>query len=311
MFKRQIAVLATAVTLYVAYIYGFSCVFDLDYTLIFYVLAVMSALAFYAFSADFYPKTEADKMQNPESGLKYIDDNAYTWASLGAILMLLLSITPLLVSIYLNQTDTYHISWIFQGLIYLAGYILQFVTIAIYKSCGPISISGGVWYNKLVQRAATSSTTIEDVMKIIDETNDIMSNKKRLETYSEARALLKDAIVEYLGPAASEHQITETTLLESDLEMDGFDFIELEEKVHDRLEMRYGKSLFCVQHYYGENDMLKRYIDLFQSYKARNVDFKNADNLFEYGMEALAIFKTFEGFVEMLAGAIHYMKKYR
>lgn len=300
MFKSQRAVLVTAAFIYIAYLYGFSCIFNLDYTLIFDILAVMMAIAFYALVSDYFPKTEADKMRNPSSGSRCIADDAYTWASLAAIMMLLLSITPLLITIYLNQSDTYRVWWIFQGLIYLAGYALQFTTLAIYKRCDSISISGSASYSKKGQRAATSPVTIDD-------TNDIMKRRRiSYETYSEADKIIRETLRDLTG--VDDCEIKDTAWLYYDLGVDFFDFVEIEMELDKRIDAKYGFSLWDLKHHYQESDVMKMYIDVRDSAIIDGLDFSKADDVDLYGERLKSVLKTVGDCKELVAGSIHYVR---
>lgn len=307
MFKSQRTVLVAAAIIYIAYLYGFSCVFDLDYTLIFYILAGMMGMEFYAFASDYYPKTEADKMQDPSPGLRYIEDNSYTWASLTAILMLLLSITPLLITIYLNQSDTYRVLWIFQGLIFLAGYAIQAITLAIYKYFDSISVSGSIWYDRVAQRARTSPVTMDDVMKTIDETNDILTRRKISEaTYAEADKIVREILRDLMG--LNDYEITDSAKLDSDLGVDFFDIVDIEVEIEKRICKKYGFSIWNLKHYYQESDIVQMYIDVRDSAILDDLDFSKIEDVDSYGEELICVLQTVKDCKELVAGFIHYVR---
>ena len=299
MFKSQKAVFITAIVLYVAYIYGFGWIFDLDYSLIFYVLAGMTGIGFYAFSSDYYPKTEAQKMKkSPSDGSRYIEDRSYALASVGAMLMLLLSITPLLVTIYLNQSGNGHVMWIFQGLIFLGGYALQFVTLAMYKSCGSISIAGELSVGR-IYRPLDSATTMDDVMSILNETDKIFVDTRLVESRKEARAIVATVLhkVLRLNPG----DFSDGSLLVSDLGARSYEYEEIDYQLQMILMGKYGIKFLSLKHYPKENNV-------YDNYLRYSKEVLETDDRERFIKKLMMLLRTVKDYYDLVEGMIYCCK---
>lgn len=288
MFKTQKAVVITGLVLYALYIWGFGVLFgSLEFSWAFYFLAVLLGLGFYAFVSDYYPKTEAFNMsKSPSTSARYIEDGPYSRASLCAILMLLLSITPLLITVSLNQRGICDISWFWQALIFLGGYALQFITLSIYKGCDPISIQGHLWYAGLGTRS--SSLTREEVFEQIDRVTEVSVSQKDRD---EAKKIVDDIIISILAIDRSE--ITDGVRMEY-LGADELDCSDIIEAFDEYLKQKYGYTTRNIKHSYRESSLMKRYIDF--------NDRKNADNLSD-------ILPTVRDYYDLIAESIFYIRK--
>lgn len=298
MFKSQKMVLITGLGLYVLYIIGFSMLFGpMDYSWAFIILAVMMGLGFYSFISDYYPQTEAQKMEkSPSDNARYIEDTPYFLASSGAILMLLISITPLMITVYVNQCGESHVSWILQALIFLGGYMLQFITLGIYKSCDSISISGDLWFSKWSVDSASSKATMAEVQEITSEISDILAGRPSKEIYAEARRIVQEVLADYLG----ESKMTGTTAL-SDLGADELDMVEITLKLDERMNSEYGYGLSDLDYYPKASDKMIGYIDLY------SLD----DDVFVMGAKLNALLPTVNDWYDLVAETIQYIRKYR
>lgn len=309
MFKTQKAVVITGLVLYTLYIWGFGVLFgSLEFSWAFYFLAVLLGLGFYAFISDYYPKTEAFNMsKSPSTSARYIEDGPYSRASVCAILMLLLSITPLLITVSLNQRGVADISWFWQALIFLGGYVLQFVTTSIYKSCDSISVSGHLWYNDFSIRAASSTTTMEDVLDGLDE----ICSWAPSETVREAKCILKEVFIKTQN--AYEHEIVNSARLSDDLGV--CDLLEVSvilTEIEEILGKKYGKHLYDLVHADYESAEKRRFIEWDKRYstaimlsESQNKPI-DSDGLYN---EFISIFPKFLDLTHFLAEAIHSFRR--
>lgn len=288
MFKTQKSLLITGLVAYVLYIFVFGIIFGpLEFSWAFYILAAMMGFAFYAMVSDYYPQTEAMEMtESPSDSARYIEDPAYARASICAILILLLSITPLLITVSLNQRGVADISWFWQALIFLGGYTLQFITLSIYKGCDPISIQGHLWYAGLGTRS--SSLTREEVFEQIDRVTEVSISQKDRD---EAKKIVDDIIVRILAIDRSE--ITDGVRMEY-LGTDELDCFDIIEAIDEYLKQKYGYTTKNIKHSYRESSLMKRYIDF--------NDRKNADKLSD-------IFLTVRDYYDLIAESIFYIRK--
>ena len=291
MFKSQKSVNITALVLYVAYLFGASYLFGLEYGLWFYAAAVMIALGFWVYTADYYPHTEVWSMEECSSSTaRCLKDGHYAWASLAAIGMLLVSITPVLVTVYLNQHEIYHLSWFIQALIFFACYILQFITPSIYKSFQSTAVSGEVWYKGFLSRPNTPALSEEEVNKRIDEACKLTIPK---EMYAEARAIVREILIKRYKTDPSWIKDTATW---GDLGLDELEVLELVTMdIEEFLEKKYGYGLSAVKHHVRETEALKLFLDKWQPGKGR-IDLYN-------------ILKGVNALNDLVAGAIYYIKR--
>ena len=309
MFKTQKNVLITGYAAYVLYIFGFGVVFGpLEFSWAFYILAAMLGFAFYAMVSDYYPQTEAMEMtESPSDSARYIEDAPYARASICAILIFLLSITPLLITVSLNQRGIADISWFWQALIFLGGYVLQFVTTSIYKSCDSISVSGHVWYNDFSIRSASSTTTMKDVLDGLDE----ICSWAPSETVREAKGILKEVFIKTQN--AYEHEIVNSARLSDDLGV--CDLLEVSvilTEIDEILGKKYGKHLYDLVHADYESAEKRRFIEWDKRYSTAIMLSKSenkpidSDGLYS---EFISIFPKFLDLTHFLAEAIHSFRR--
>ncbi len=314
MFKTQKAVVITGLVLYALYIWGFGVLFgSLEFSWAFYFLAVLLGLGFYAFVSDYYPKTEAFNMsKSPSTSARYIEDGPYSRASVCAILMLLLSITPLLVTVSLNQRGVADISWFWQALIFLGGYALQFVTTSIYKSCDSISVSGHLWYNDFSIRAASSTTTREDVLKAVDRACRIYTAIPSEQERAEAKRIVMDVMTPtlYLDHTSV---VNDWTRVCDDLYAANYDIPVILEDIDAALKARYHRTTRDVEHFYKESSLMKQYIDIRDRYAGRKAMCRTNESIFmfecDYGDALNTILPTIGDWNDLVAESIHYIRQ--
>lgn len=312
MFKTQKNVLITGYAAYVLYIFGFGIVFGpLEFSWAFYILAAMLGFAFYAMVSDYYPQTEAMEMtESPSDSARYIEDAPYARASICAILIFLLSITPLLITVSLNQRGIADISWFWQALIFLGGYVLQFVTTSIYKSCDSISVSGHVWYNDFSIRAASSTTTREDVLKAVDRACRIYTVIPSEQERAEAKRIVMDVMIPTLS---LDHTsvVNDWTRVCDDLYAANYDIPVILEDIDAALKARYHRTTRDVEHFYKESSLMKQYIDIRDRYAGRKAMCRTNESIFmfecDYGDALNTILPTIGDWNDLVAESIHYI----
>jgi acyl carrier protein len=311
MFKTQKSVLLTGLVIYALYIWGFGVLFgSLEFSWAFYFLAVLLGLGFYAFVSDYYPKTEAFKMsKSPSTSARYIEDGPYSRASVCAILMLLLSITPLLITVSLNQRGICDISWFWQALIFLGGYALQYVTLSIYKGCDSISIDGHLWYCGLGTRS--SSLSSEEVQDKIDRVTEVSVSQKDRD---QAKIIVIDILVQLLGIQRSE--ITTGASKLSDLGVDELMMLEIVIAIDEYLQKKYGHDTYEIEHNFRETSLMRQYIDCINECVNNTVGNRNYSNSKDKDKEAFRkyratlsrLLQTVQDLYDLVAESIFYIR---
>ena len=143
MLKTKSQVIFTALIIYVMYIAGFHYYFEpIDYDIFYYCAAALYAVSFSIWMAvqDYFSKSQANTLAKSserhtahKKTIKYKSDVSYAVLSLVVILLSLVPVTLILVSMLLNQREIYHISFIYQCLIFLVGYVITFITPYLYE----------------------------------------------------------------------------------------------------------------------------------------------------------------------------------
>ena len=304
MFKSQNTTLAIGYILFVAYIWAFGAIFNLDYHWTFYLLAILLAGGFFAFTSDYYPKTEVHaRKQKFTSGARCIRDWPYTWASLGAIALFLISVTPLLVTIYWNQSGIREISWLSQALVFVGGYILQYVSTLLYNLPDSTSAAGEAWYADFNSRPFTNTTT-EEVFRKIDEVAQLTIPQQYMD---EAKLIVNFVLPKVLG--IEKNKIYPQLNLKDGFLFDELNMLEIETEICQLLSDKYGRDLASMKHFAREKPFAKVYIDacadivalIELGYKPKNTD---------YIKKLYDAIETVQDLYDLVGSAIYYFKNF-
>lgn len=304
MFKSQNTTLAIGFILFVAYIWAFGAIFNLDYHWIFYILAILLAGGFFAFTSDYYPKTEVYKSkQKFTSGARCIRDWPYTWASLGAIALFLISVTPLLVTIYWNQSGIREISWLSQALVFVGGYVLQYVSILLYNLPDSTPAAGEAWYSDFWSRPRTNITT-EELNRKIDEVTQLTIPQQYMD---EAKLIVDFVLPKVLH--IEKNKIHSQFNLKNEVLFDEIDLLDIETEICQLLSDKYGRDLPSMKHFAREKPFAKVYIDacadtsalIELGYKPKNSD---------YLKKIYDAIETVQDLYDLVGSAIYYFKNF-
>ena len=235
MLKRNSQVLLTAYLIYILYIVGFQWVFaPIHYGILFYVAAIFYPIVFFfTWYGNFYSETEAKRGQKSMTrSITYKSNTAFHWAGVISIVMLLISITLLLCSMWLNQNEICFIPWILQGLIFLAGIG---ILCAIPHICKLIGKN---------HQAAYTARIPEKYIKEREETLKDRPYKNHWITdseYQDAKTLVNNVIVNKLNISRSRltHGVTFRQL-----GVDTQKHQEIDLAIHDIIEDRYHYETF-------------------------------------------------------------------
>ena len=281
MFKTQGRVLLIGLVVYIIYIAGFSLFASLSLGLMFYVAAILLFIGFFLYVSDFYPESEvSDMTEVPSDSARYRSDESYCITSIAAILLLLLSVTPQLVLLFMKQNGTFDSGWLIRVLAFFAGYLLLHLITAIYHIGTPSSVASLVSYN----------------------------NAKSVR---EAKSILKDVLVDVLG--LKEGDVDNSARLANDLGMtDLLDVIEILDKVDGILDYRYGRSLYCLAHWDRESTEMRRFINWNEKYYNESNRAKSENRSLDvdgFYNEFISIFPKFRDLAHFLGEAIERMRR--
>lgn len=304
MFKSQNTVLTIGYILFVAYIWAFGAIFNLDYHWIFYILAILLAGGFFAFTSDYYPKTEVyNSKQKFTTGTRCIRDWPYTWASLGAIALFLISVTPLLVTIYWNQSGIREISWLTQALVFAGGYVLQYVSTLLYNIPDSTPAAGESWHSEFYSSPRKDITT-EELQRKIDEITQLTIPQQYMD---EAKLIVDFVLSKVLD--IEKNKIYSQLDLKNEFPFDEIDLLEIETEICQLLLDKYGRDLGSMKHFAREKPFAKVYIDTCADIVALielGYNPKNTDYLKKLYDEI----KTVQDLYDLVGSAIYYFKNY-
>ena len=282
MLKTKSQVIFTALIIYVVYIAGFHYYFELiDYDIFFYCAAALYAVSFSIWMAvqDYFSKSQANTLAKSserhtahKKTIKYKSNVSYAVLSLVVILLSLVPVSLILVSMLLNQREIYHISFIYQCLIFLVGYVITFITPYIYgigkthsielgsrsninnsgHKKGTSSSSEGVidmssWFNswKEVGDVSPSPRVTEETMSAIRNAGAVFHKKSWVTqtSYNEAVKLVDKILIDSLGINA--YKISPDAQLFNDLNATENDQKNIDNLIYQTLKERYDFRSFC------------------------------------------------------------------
>lgn len=285
MLKTKSQVIFAALIIYVVYIAGFHYYFEpIDYDIFFYCAAALYAVSFSIWMAvqDYFSKSQANTLAKSserhtahKKTIKYKSDVSYAVLSLVVILLSLVPVTLILVSMLLNQREIYHISFIYQCLIFLVGYVITFITPYLYEigkthsieldsrsninnsghKKGTSSSSEGVidmssWFNswKEVGDVSPSPRVTEETMSAIRNAGAVFHKKSWVSqtSYNEAVKLVDKILIDSLGINA--YKISPDAQLFNDLNATENDQKNIDNIIYERLKSDYNFITFCKKH---------------------------------------------------------------
>lgn len=210
----------------------FKCLLGLPYLRLPLVVAVVAYLMnFYLRTSDFHSESTAKMLEKrcPGSIRRYKSNLLYFIESTLAVVILLVPVTALLITMWLNQLELYHVSFITQCIIAGAGYLFLHLISVIYE-IGPTHSIG---YSAAAQMAARTTAA----RKARDE-----------ERYNEAKYVINQFLSDKL--CFKEEDLTPTTSLD-ELGLDEMDILELLIAYNRYLSKVYGAKSQATEPPYG------------------------------------------------------------
>ena len=276
MLKNKTQVFLVGYIIYAMYIAGFQWVFaPIHYGILFYATVVCYAVVFYVWisTSECQSYTQAQKAAKKlfaPKNQKYKSDAAYAAASLISIIVLLISISLPLCGMWANQNGIYHIGWILQTLIFIAGAAMLYICPMTYEMIGDYQFLNP---EKKSSTSHNTSTSASDALagmykawkaageptlhspQLSDETKSSINKacsvfrKKSWvsqNAYNEAIKIVDKILIDSLGINA--YKISHDASLSNDLHASENDQKNIDNIIYQRLKDGYNLVTFCKKH---------------------------------------------------------------
>ncbi len=269
----------------------FKCLLGLPYLRLPLVVAVAAYLMnFYLRTSDFYSESTAKQLEKrcPGSIRRYKSDLLYFIESTLAVVILLVPVTALLITMWLNQLELYHVSFITQCIIAGVGYLFLHLISVVYE-IGPTHLIG-------YSAAAQMATRTAAARKTRDE-----------ERYNEAKYVIDQFLMDKLG--FKKEDLTPTTSLNA-LALDEMDILDLLTTYDRYLSNVYGAKGQPTEPPYGviPGEKMRRYDALRLSSIPVDRE-QTSEEIFLFNRRFVEIFPLLQDQYEFLSGLILYYRK--
>ena len=297
MLKTQTSVMIAGAVAIILDIILFKAVLGLPYLrLTFLGAAVVLYLGFLLYTGDYYSESEATRLdkRSPGTRRRYKSDKAYTLESFAAVLILLVPVTALLVSMLLNQQEIYHIPFLLQTGIAVAGWVFLHLIAWVFE----IGDTHSIGYSESERR-------VNHVNRMREEQRQRREERIR----DEAAFVVKQAILGVLG--VPEAELTPNALMANDLGCDPTDAHDILSFYNNYLRNTYHNEQ-GIEPAYGmvKGERMRRFETIrMRFYTSQNKGITADQCREEFFEQFLQIYPTVADQCEFMEGFIDYYRR--